>query len=116
MKCKIIAISRRVEKLEILVSREAAYQILNLSHIFEYQSWYWWSCQRFQGCSLENGEEYYYYICRFKFDYFVNEMFKIRNSKKNIQTSLSMKKDLSGIKKIDLTIDEFWDYNFKFTW
>ena len=43
-------------------------------------------------------------------------MFKIRNSKKNIQTSLSMKKDLSGIKKIDLTIDEFWDYNFKFTW
>ena len=36
MKCKIIAISKRVEKLEILVSREVAYQILNLSNIFEY--------------------------------------------------------------------------------
>ena len=39
------------------------------------------------------------------FDYCVNEMFKIRNSKKNIETSLSMKKDLSEIKKIDLTLD-----------
>ena len=39
-------------------------------------------------------------------DYCVNEMFKIRNSKKkNIETSLSMKKDLSEIKKIDLTLD-----------
>ena len=39
-------------------------------------------------------------------DYCVNEMFKIRNSKKKkIETSLSMKKDLSEIKKIDLTLD-----------
>ena len=99
MKCKIMAISRRVEKLEILVSREVAYQILNLSHIFEYQSWYWWSCQRFQGCSLENGEEYYYYICKFKFDYFVNEMFKIRNSKKKYSNFFVYEKRFKWNKK-----------------
>ena len=37
------------------------------------------------------------------FDYCINEMFRIRNSKKKkkkIETSLSMKKDLSEIKKI----------------
>ena len=37
------------------------------------------------------------------FDYCANEMFRIRNSKKKkkkIETSLSMKKDLSEIKKI----------------
>ena len=51
------------------------------------------------------------------FDYCINEMFRIRNSKKKkkkIETSLSMKKDLSEIKKFDLTLDEFWDYDFKF--
>ena len=51
------------------------------------------------------------------FDYCANEMFRIRNSKKKkkkIETSLSMKKDLSEIKKFDLTLDEFWDYDFKF--
>ena len=37
------------------------------------------------------------------FDYCINEMFRITNSKKKkkkIETSLSMKKDLSEIKKI----------------
>ena len=58
MKPKIIAIPGRVKKLEILASREVVYQIINLSYIFEYYSWYWCSYQRFQGCSLENGEEY----------------------------------------------------------
>ena len=35
MKPKIIAISGRVKKLEILASREVVYQIINLSYIFE---------------------------------------------------------------------------------
>ena len=37
-----------------------------------------------------------------------------KKKKKKNETSLSMKKDLSEIKKFDLTLDEFWDYDFKF--
>ena len=82
MKRKIIAKPGKAHKLEILASREIVYSILNLSHIFEYGSWYWCTCTRFQRCPLENGEENYCNICKFKFDYRINEMSKIRNSKK----------------------------------
>ena len=83
MKRKIISIPGRDQKLEILANREIVCSILNLSHIFEYRSWYWCTCTRFQGCPLENGEENYCYICKLKFDYCINEMFKIRKLKRN---------------------------------
>ena len=116
MKCKIIAIPGRVQKLGILASREIVYSILNLSHIFEYRSWHWCMCTRFQGCPLENGEENYCNICKFKFDFCINEMSEIRNSKNIIDTYLSRKKDLAEIIKFDPTVDNFWDHDFKFKW
>ena len=39
---------------------------------------------------------------------------EIQKKKKKIETSLSIKKDLREKKKFDLTLDEFWDYDFKF--
>ena len=40
------------------------------------------SCQKFQGCSLQNGVKFFCYICKFRPDYHPEEMHKIINPKK----------------------------------
>ena len=66
------------------------------------------SCQKFQGCSLQNGVKFFCYICKFRLDYHPEEMHKIINPKK--------KKDIKNCVNFDPSIDEFWLYDFKFNW
>ena len=74
--------NKKGQKLEYMANKKVMYYILNLANIFTYHSWYWCSCKKFQGCSLPNGEENYCYICKFKFDYNIEDMYKLKNQKK----------------------------------
>ena len=46
----------------------------------------------------------------------MNQMHKIQNSKKIADIYLSMKKDLKECINFDPSIDNFWNYDFKFNW
>ena len=51
----------RVKRLENMATEMIYYYILNLSYIFQYSSWYYCSCNRFNGWQYQNGEENYWF-------------------------------------------------------
>lgn len=92
------------------------YYVLNLSYIFTFSSYYYCSSEKFQGCELPNGEENYYYICWFKLSYYPAEIEKIFHPKKIADNYLSMKEDLKRCVNFDPSINNSWNYDFKFNW
>ena len=48
----------RIKRLEYMAAEMIFYYILNLSYIFQYSSWYYCSCNRFQGCHIEMGKNF----------------------------------------------------------
>ena len=60
----------KVKRLENMAAEMIYDYILHLSYIFQYSSWYYCSCNRFNGCQYQNGEENYYFICHFKLEYY----------------------------------------------
>ena len=71
-----------VKRLEYMSGEMIFYYILNLSYIFQYSSWYYCSCNRFQGFQYRNGEEFYWFICRFQLEYNPRDIEKIFNTQK----------------------------------
>ena len=55
-------VPQKIKKLEYMTAKEILYRILNTSYIFLFSGWTYCSCQKFQGCSLPNGEENYCHI------------------------------------------------------
>ena len=51
------------------------YYILNLSYIFQYSSWYYCLCNRFNGCQYQKKK--YCFICQFKLEYYPGDIEKI---------------------------------------
>ena len=90
------------------------YYILNLLYIFKYDSWYYCSCNRFQGCQYRNGEEFYCFICQFWLEYYPRDIEKILDTQKIANIYLSMKRDLKKCIDFDPSISTFWNYHFKF--
>ena len=84
---------KKVKKLEYMAAEIIFYYILNLSYIFQYNSWYCCSCNRFQGCQYRNGEEFYCFICRFRLEYYQRDKEKIFDPQKIANIYLSMKRD-----------------------
>ena len=76
-------VPQKIKKLEYLAAKKnKLYYVLNISYIFTHSEWIYCSCQKFQGCSLQNGENFFCYICKFRLDYHPEEMHKIINKKK----------------------------------
>ena len=104
----------RVKRLEYMAAEMIFYYILNLSYIFQYSSWYYCSCNRFQGCQYRNGEEFYCFICQFQLEYNPRDTKKIFDTQKIANIYLSMKKDFKICIDFDPSISSFWNYHFKF--
>ena len=85
---------KKVKKLEYIAAKKVFYYTLNLAYIFQYSSWYYCTCNRFQGCRLENGEKDYYYISRFQNNYHSEKINKCINPKDIAALYKQMKKDL----------------------
>ena len=107
---------QKIKKPEYMAAKKILYYVLNISYIFTHSRWIYCSCQKLQGCLLQNGDKFFCYICKFRFDYHPEDMHKIINPKKNCDTYVSMKKNLKNYVNFDPSIDEFWLYDFKFNW
>ena len=77
------------------------YYILNLSYIFQYSSWYYYSCNRSNGCQYQNAEENSGFICQFKLEYHPGDIEKIFDPREIGNIYVSMKSDLKC--EFDLT-------------
>ena len=97
----------RVKRLEYMAAEMIFYYILNLSYIFQYSSWYYCSCNRFQGCQYRNGEEFYCFICWFQLEYNPRDIEKIFNTQKIAKIYLSMKKGFKKCIDFDPSISTF---------
>ena len=64
----------RVKRLENMATEMIYYYILNLSYIFQYSSWYYCLCNRFNGCQYPKN---YCFICQFKLEYYPGDTEKI---------------------------------------
>ena len=87
----------RVKRLENMATEMIYYYILNLSYIFQYSSWYYCSCNRFNGCQYQNGEENYCFICQFKLEYYPGDIEKIFDPREIGNIYISMKNDLKNV-------------------
>lgn len=74
----------RVEKLTLMAARK----------IYHFSSWYYCSCQKFQGCVFKNGEDLYCFICRFKMAYNLRDIEGIKCPQKIEDIYLAMKEAL----------------------
>ena len=109
-------VPQKIKKLEYMTAKEILYRILNTSYIFLFSGWTYCSCQKFQGCSLPNGEENYCHIWKFMLDYHPQKMHKIHDPKEILNTYISMKKDLEKCLNFDASVDQFCLYDFQFNW
>ena len=67
-------------KLEYMAAKKFIIKsILKLSYIFNTSSFYYYSCDRFQGCCWPNGETNYCFICRFTLTDYPVEIEKIKD-------------------------------------
>ena len=89
------------------------YYVLNLASIFESSGYYYCTCDRFQGCRHQNGEENYCSICKFKIDYYPKEIKKYINPKDIANLYKKIKESLKECVMFDWTIHNFWLYHFK---
>ena len=48
---------QNVRSLQYLTARKVQYYIVNLAYIFEFSSFCYCFCQKFQGCCFANGEK-----------------------------------------------------------
>ena len=102
-----------MERLKRLAAEMIFYYVLNISYISTYSSWYYFQCNKFQGCAFLNGEEFYCFICQFQIDCHATEIEHLFDPKKIADTFISVKEDLK--KCIDLGINPFRNYHFKFS-
>ena len=61
---KIEFTNPKVKCFQYLAAKKIHYYIVNLAYIFEFSSFYYCSCEKFQGRRFANGEENYCYICQ----------------------------------------------------
>ena len=85
---------KKVKRLDYLAAKRGYYYILNLACIFGFSSWYYCTCEKFQGCCLPNLEENYCFICQFKVEFNPYETEKIIEPLKIVEIYKSMKKKL----------------------
>ena len=64
---------------------------------FEFSSWYYYTCKKFQDCCLPNLEENYCFICQIKVEFNAYEIEKIIESLKFIEIYKLMKKQLRNV-------------------
>ena len=95
---------QKVRSLQYLTTRKVYYYIVNLAYIFEFSSFSYCFCQKFQGCCFANGEENYCYICQFKVKYNWTKIEKTSNPFKIKKIYKSLKGYLKECIKCDPTI------------
>ena len=78
-------------KTEDMAAEMIYYYIFNLSYIFQYSTWYYCSCNRFNGCQYQNGEENYCFICQFKLECYPGDIEKIFDPREIGNIYVSMK-------------------------
>ena len=98
---------QKVRSLQYLTARKVHYYIVNLAYIFEFSSFCYCFCQKFQGCCFANGEENYCYICQFKVKYNWIKIEKTSNPFKIEKIYNSIKEHLKECIECDPTIDHF---------
>ena len=89
---------------------------MNLANIFEFDSFYYCSCKKFEGCCFANGEENYCYICQFKVKYNWIKIEKTSNPFRIEKIYKSMKEHLKECTKCNPMLDQFLLYHFKVAW
>ena len=103
---------QKVRSLQYLTARKVHYYIVKLAYTFEFSSFCYCFCQKFQCCCFAHGEENYCYIA------IVNwiKIEKASNPFKIKKIYKSMKEHLKECIKCDTAIDHFWLYHFKVAW
>ena len=107
---------QKVRSLQYLTAKKVHYYIVNLACIFEFSSFCYCFCKKFQGRCFANGKENYCYICQFKVKYNWIKIEKTSNPFKTEKIYKSMKEHLKKCIKCDPRIDQFWLYHFKVAW
>ena len=107
---------QKVKSLQYLTAGKVHYYIVNLAYIFEFSSFYYCSCEKFQGCCFANGEENYCYICQFRVKYNWIKIEKTSNPFRIEKIYKALKESLKECIKCDPTLDQFWLYHFKVAW
>ena len=106
----------KVKSLQYLTAKKVHYYIVNLAYIFEFSSFYYCSCKKFQVSCFAIGEENHCYICQFKVRYNWIKIEKTSNPFIIEKIYKSMKESLKECIKCDPTLNQFWLYHFKLAW
>ena len=110
----------RVQNLNYMAAETIFYYILNILYIFQNISYYYCTCEKFQGCQFKNGEEFCCFICQFQLEYQPKDIEKIFGIQKIINIYLSMKEDLTLVHQstifdviiLQLNVDEGNEQHF----
>ena len=109
-------IPQKIKKLKYMAAKKKLYYVLNILYIFTHSGWIYCSCQKFQGCSLQNREKFFVIFVNLDLIIIQKKSIKLLIQKKIYDTYVSIKKDLKNCINFYPSIDEFWLYDFKFNW